>query len=338
MDKKLTELVPVEKTYDDIVHPAATQIGLGAEGIMKFIVLPFKFLGMTADQLEKKFFNFIENAIKKVPENKRIIPRAANIVPILDKAKYSFDVPELESLFSELLARSLHSDFQSIIHPSFADKISSMTPLDASLMKSIAHYGYSEETEFSYGHKDIESKYNNDVYCSTIKLHYNRTGPNEQLYSMVDYFLICNINSYYDDYVTTMRIKGSIDYLVSCGFITIIDTERMDSKHFLHEAAIFFDDSNPNYENPHKIEMLPNCMERIIVELQNHDWISAKYPPKFDYPYIGSELSEKSLSIIKHLMNDVNGAVSNIETTRGKIRLTDYGRSFCLSVGIFPIS
>lgn len=41
------------KIYDDIASPPLKQVGQATEGLMKFVALPFKCLGMTIDELEK---------------------------------------------------------------------------------------------------------------------------------------------------------------------------------------------------------------------------------------------------------------------------------------------
>ena len=57
--------------YNDAVSPAMKQIGQSAEGLLKFVALPFKFLGLTAEELEKKYAIFIEKDMEKILKWKR---------------------------------------------------------------------------------------------------------------------------------------------------------------------------------------------------------------------------------------------------------------------------
>ena len=84
------------------------QIGLSAEGLLKFVALPFKFLGLKSDQLEKKYTKFIEDAINDVPKQKLTPPKSSIIAPLLDYVKFCFtDEPGndlLQYMFSKLLS------------------------------------------------------------------------------------------------------------------------------------------------------------------------------------------------------------------------------------------
>jgi len=48
-DNAITELT--KSAYSDVGHPVLKEVGNIGESVMKFVALPFKFLGMTAEQL-----------------------------------------------------------------------------------------------------------------------------------------------------------------------------------------------------------------------------------------------------------------------------------------------
>ena len=57
-EKKFPEQI-VEDVYTDLGHPALSQIGNVIGNLIKFVALPISFLGLTAEELEKKYANFI---------------------------------------------------------------------------------------------------------------------------------------------------------------------------------------------------------------------------------------------------------------------------------------
>lgn len=51
--EKISEELPIKELYTDLVQPSARKLGKTAEDILKFVSLPFSFLGMTSEELEK---------------------------------------------------------------------------------------------------------------------------------------------------------------------------------------------------------------------------------------------------------------------------------------------
>jgi len=133
-DNAITELS--KKTYDDVAHPTLRELGSIGEGIMKFVALPFKFLGLTAIQLEERYKNFIARSINKVPEEKQVLPQAVIAAPILEQVKYIFNEenPDLEEMFSDLLASAMDKDLQDKVHPIFVNILKQLSPTDARLL------------------------------------------------------------------------------------------------------------------------------------------------------------------------------------------------------------
>ena len=56
--EKVLEELPVKELYSDLVQPSARRLGKTAEDILRFVSLPFSFLGMTSEELEKKYKTF----------------------------------------------------------------------------------------------------------------------------------------------------------------------------------------------------------------------------------------------------------------------------------------
>ena len=125
--------------YNDLGSPAMKQVGLSVENLLKFVALPFKFLGLTAEQLEKKYLQFIEKAINQVPPEKLIKPQSSVIAPLLDNVKFCFpDEPGndiLQNMFSNLLSSSMNQDYKHCLQKSFIEKMRFLSGDEARLLK-----------------------------------------------------------------------------------------------------------------------------------------------------------------------------------------------------------
>ena len=85
--------------YKDLGHPALSQVGNAVGSLIRLVALPITFLGLTAEELEKKYAKFIQKTLEKVPEKKRIDPKAVVAAPLLDHVKFVFDEENLSEMF-----------------------------------------------------------------------------------------------------------------------------------------------------------------------------------------------------------------------------------------------
>lgn len=124
--------------YKDVASPAMKQIGQGAEGLMKFVALPFKFLGLTAEQLEKKYHKFIETAINRVPPQKLAYPQSSVASPLLDYVKFCFDDEPgndlLQEMFSKLLSSSMNQDKAYSLNKAFVETMRFLSGNEAKIL------------------------------------------------------------------------------------------------------------------------------------------------------------------------------------------------------------
>lgn len=68
IEKDVLKELPTKEIYTDLLKPSARRIRKTTEDILKFVSLPFSFLGMTAEELEKKYREFITSALNKVKQ------------------------------------------------------------------------------------------------------------------------------------------------------------------------------------------------------------------------------------------------------------------------------
>ena len=79
----------------------------------------------------QEFENELKDKISKIPEDKLGEADIQVIAPALDASKYCIMHKELRMLFTNLITSSLNKDCCKYVHPSFADIIKQMSPLDA---------------------------------------------------------------------------------------------------------------------------------------------------------------------------------------------------------------
>lgn len=136
----------VNDVYSDVLKPSLKKVGNIGENILKFVALPFTFLGLTAEELEIKYKNFISKTINKVPEEKRETPQSVIVSPLLDHIKYLFDAEDMSNLidmFSALLANAIDKERKDNVHVSYVNTLCQLGSLEAKiLMKMYESYDY----------------------------------------------------------------------------------------------------------------------------------------------------------------------------------------------------
>lgn len=83
---------------------------------------------------EEIFAKEITEEIQNIPDENIHDPKRMIAMSGLENSKFVFDEPELRKMFAKLIAKSMDSRFDTIMHPSFSDIIQQLSPLDAELL------------------------------------------------------------------------------------------------------------------------------------------------------------------------------------------------------------
>ena len=104
--------------------------------------LVFGGISYHAEKKKIKYSNDLEEyrkelakSIEQIPEEKRVEPSIQTTAQALENSKYCLEEKELRQMFTSLISKSINSDFQKDIHPSFAEILKQMSPLDAKMIK-----------------------------------------------------------------------------------------------------------------------------------------------------------------------------------------------------------
>lgn len=77
----------------------------------------------------------LESSIKQIPPEKAVEPSTQTTAQALENSKYCIDEENLREMFIALISNSMNADYQKYIHPSFAEILKQMSPLDAKIIR-----------------------------------------------------------------------------------------------------------------------------------------------------------------------------------------------------------
>lgn len=135
--KGLVEAVPV---YEDVLQPAAKEVGAGLQTVAKTIhiaLAPVSALVWGYDKLKDYLEERLAEKLKKVPAEKIITPNPTVAVPAVESMRYTAHDPTLRELYASLLASAMNADTADKAHPAFVEMIRQMTPDEAKILKFI---------------------------------------------------------------------------------------------------------------------------------------------------------------------------------------------------------
>lgn len=137
--------IPIDKVYDDILHPALSEVGHTLQGLVKVSLAPISAIVWGYDKIS----SYLDEAIpqyfknKKISEEKIISPDPAIAVPTIEAMRYT-NKGILRQMYVDILGASMNKDTADFIHPSFVEVIKQLTPDEAKIIKELPHKGLHE--------------------------------------------------------------------------------------------------------------------------------------------------------------------------------------------------
>lgn len=147
----------IGKAYDDVAHPAASEIGKFIGRIPRAINAAFSSLDCWILKREnniQKTKVLLEENLKDVNPDKIVHPEPYIAVPAIQAISYSMDSDELRKMYANLLSKSIYSDTKNDVHPAFVEIIKNLSPLDCKVFEYIMaknEIGYYEIRLYSTG-------------------------------------------------------------------------------------------------------------------------------------------------------------------------------------------
>ena len=132
------------KAYDDLVHPAAQELGQGLGYTARFIKAVFRPLSVAADCINKKCDEFVakvEETVDSIPPERRIEPSLGVLQPIIAGAWGALDSELVQGLFLNLLKTSMDKSTTSKAFPVHGELIKQLSPDEALILVYLSNTG-----------------------------------------------------------------------------------------------------------------------------------------------------------------------------------------------------
>jgi hypothetical protein len=127
--------VPVNELSKNVLSKPTTELGEGIGNLFWLVFSPIHAARNSLEPRINKFREEIESKVSEIPQE-RLVEPALNIVgPTLEAAKYHIEDKELRGLFAQLIASSMDSNKQMLVHPAFVEIIKQLSPFDASILQ-----------------------------------------------------------------------------------------------------------------------------------------------------------------------------------------------------------
>ena len=176
-------------------------------------------------QKQREFQEKVIHSVNLIPNDNLKEPDFQTISQAIENSKYCLFAEELQEMFSNLISSSLNSDYDNKVHPSFAEIIKQMTPVDAQVLKIFK----SDSIQAVVDYRFVQDS---GFYCNYL----------------TDVF-ITNI-----DRISREQSTFSLSSLVRLGLITISDN-RLQFKNYYEKytsdvnniSEIFLGDDGKNY-------------------------------------------------------------------------------------------
>lgn len=137
------ELLP--RAYEDLLRPAAQELGRGLETIAKslnIVLSPLAGMVWGFDRLKE----FLEDDISRRLEQRGIkkisTPAPSIAVPTLSALRYLGSEAELRDLFANLLVSAIDTESSSMVHPAFVEIIKQLSADEARILKKLRNNKY----------------------------------------------------------------------------------------------------------------------------------------------------------------------------------------------------
>ncbi len=216
----------IDKVYDDIAHPVASEAGKFLRRIPRAInaaLMPVDKWIIQQEYNIEATKTELELKLKNIDPEHIVPPEPYIAVPALQSISYCMSNKELYDLYANLLAKAMVSDTKDFVHPSFVEIIKQLAPNDALVLK-----------QFISSEQSIAAAI---ISLNIRKIGLNAVNREQFSYGPSDLVTNIQINSLSEE-----QIKISIDNLKRLGLIEILD------RHLINESDYEFVKASGEYE------------------------------------------------------------------------------------------
>ncbi len=137
--------VPMDKVYDDVLHPALSEVGHALQGTVRVCLAPISAMVWSYDKIAA----YLDEAIpryfeeRKILKDKIVSPDPAIAVPAIEALRYA-NKDIIKEMFVNILGASMNVETANFVHPSFVEIIRQITPDEAKILKQLPAKGLCE--------------------------------------------------------------------------------------------------------------------------------------------------------------------------------------------------
>ena len=126
----------VDNSLKNLTDPVTKQIGTTFSDIWYIVIGSRTSLAAQKRALKvnhdlEAYKNELDHEVANIPPEKYVEPSLSVTAQALENSKYQIEEPELRAMFTSLISKSMNSDYVDKVHPSFAEILKQMSPLDA---------------------------------------------------------------------------------------------------------------------------------------------------------------------------------------------------------------
>ena len=137
--------VPMDKVYDDVLHPALSEVGHALQGTVRVCLAPISVMVWSYDKIAA----YLDEAIpryfeeRKILKDKIVSPDPAIAVPTIEALRYA-NKDIIKEMLVNILGASMNVETANFVHPSFVEIIRQITPDEAKILKQLPVKGLCE--------------------------------------------------------------------------------------------------------------------------------------------------------------------------------------------------
>jgi hypothetical protein len=129
------------KTYDDLLHPSATEVGDVLGRLVHAVTIPIRGPLWCLETAEANICEGLEKRVCKIPEERRKMPDPVIAVPAIQSLQYTIHNDTLREMYLNLVANAMDTEYDKVVHPSYVGLIKNMSSLDAILFQNLVETG-----------------------------------------------------------------------------------------------------------------------------------------------------------------------------------------------------
>lgn len=225
-----TGLVKAVPVYEDVVQPAAKEIGAGLQTVAKTVHIALAPVGALVrgfEQIKEFVGTSVAKRLEKTPKEKIITPPAQIAGPALEALKYTGHEETLREMYGKLLATAMDADQVASAHPGFVEIIKQLSPDEARICKL-----FKGVDSFPTIDLQLIENGNVDAGYKLILPHYSRLGHDAG----------CVHPHFIQRYLDNLARLGIVE-IPATGLFTLSDKEKykpLENDQFISETKKLF--------------------------------------------------------------------------------------------------